>query len=280
MRDTFEPKPQTQRRAAAPGQRAGGMVLEPQSPRAFQAAFFQRMGTAQQFRALFEFLPDTDFFAKDTEGRFVAIGAGMLRRVGAKCEEELLGVSDATIHPPFVAKTIREDDLRVMRTRQALVDRVEALYARTRAKDWFLTTKLPMFDGQGEVIGVMGFVRPYHGGSGGGEEDAQMRRVVGHVHEHFQRHIAIADLARIAHLSERQLNRRFQQVFRMSPRDFIVRTRIQAACDALLATDQPLVEIALANGFCDQSAFSRLFRRHMGETPREFRRRRQRALGG
>ena len=54
-----------------------------------------------------------------------------------------------------------------MRTRCPLVDRVEALCANTNAKDWFLTTKLPIVDAKGDVIGIMGFVRPYRGGRGG-----------------------------------------------------------------------------------------------------------------
>lgn len=248
-------------------------------PRRFQKTFFKRMGLTQQFRALFEYLPDTDFFAKDTEGRFVAIGAGMLRRIGASQEEELLGVNDSTIHPPFVARAIRQDDLHVMQTRQPLVDRVEALYARTRAKDWFVTTKLPILDEAGEVIGVMGFVRPYNGGTGGGANDEQLQRVVEHIHQHYNGRLAVADLAQIAHLSERQLNRRFQETFRMSTQEFIVRTRIQAASDELLGTDKSLSQIALDHGFYDQSAFTRQFRQHTGETPLHFRRRRCRTQG-
>jgi AraC-like DNA-binding protein len=248
-------------------------------PREFQRAFFKRMGLMQQFRALFEHLPDTDFFAKDTEGRFVAIGAGMLRRIGASREEELLGVHDSTIHPPFVARAIRQDDLHVMQTRQPIVDRVEALYARTRAKDWFITTKLPILDETGEVIGVMGFVRPYNGGTGGGENDEQLRKVVGHIHKNYGGRLVVADLAQIAHLSERQLNRRFQDTFRMSTQEFIVRTRIQAASDELLGTDKTLSQIALDHGFYDQSAFTRQFRQHTGETPLHFRRRRRRTQG-
>ncbi|WP_240914882.1 AraC family transcriptional regulator [Roseimicrobium sp. ORNL1] len=244
-------------------------------PREFQKAFFKRMGLMQQFRMLFEHLPDTDFFAKDTEGRFVAIGEGMLRRIGATREEELLGVSDSTIHPPFVARAIRQDDLHVMQTRQPVIDRVEALYARTRAKDWFVTTKLPILDAHGEVIGVMGFVRPYHGGSGGGEDDEQLQKVVDHIHLHFRERLAVADLAQIAHLSERQLNRRFQKTYRMSTQEFIVRTRIQAASDELLATESSIAEVALNHGFYDQSAFTRQFRQHTGETPRTFRSRRR-----
>ena len=244
---------------------------DPAEARAFQSAFFRRMGGHQQFQALFEHLPDVDFFAKDAEGRFVAASAGTLWRCGIEREEDLLGLDDRAIHPPNVARAIRSDDLQVMRSRVPLIDRVEALFARTRAKDWFLTTKLPIVDETDEVIGIMGYVRPYRG-SAGGAVDPRIERVVKHLHEHYWRPLKMADLAKIAHLSERQLNRRFQDTFRMSAQEFLVRTRIQAASDALLETDKPVAEIATEAGFYDQSAFTRHFRKHIGETPLVFRR--------
>ncbi|WP_050027917.1 AraC family transcriptional regulator [Verrucomicrobium sp. BvORR034] len=240
-------------------------------PRAFQASFFRRMGSLQQFRELFDYLPDVEYFAKDTESRFVAISAGMLRRIGATSEEEYLGVSDAVIHPPSIAREIRRDDLEVMRTRKPIIDRVEALFARTRARDWFLTTKLPLYDTAGEVIGVMGFVRPYRAGTSSGVQDLQLQRVVAHIQEHYRDRIPMAQLAQLAHLSERQLNRRFQETFRMSAQEFIMRTRIQAASDDLLSTEKSVADISLEHGFYDQSSFTKHFRVHTGETPLAFR---------
>lgn len=181
------------------------------TPRSFQARFFKRMGSTQQFRAMLEFLPEVEYFAKDADGRFVAISAGMLKRFGGEREEDYLGVLDSTIHPPYIAQAIREDDLQVMRTGKPIVDRVEALFARTRAKDWFLTTKLPVYDERGHIIGVMGFVRPYRGGARRGVEDQQLQRVVEHIHENYRERLPVSTLARIAHLSDRQLNRRFQE---------------------------------------------------------------------
>lgn len=245
------------------------------SPKAFQARFFKRMGASQQFRTLLEYLPDVEYFAKDADGRFVAISEGMLKRFGAEKEEEYLGVLDSTVHPPYIARAIREDDLQVMRTGKPIVDRVEALFARTRAKDWFLTTKLPVYDEHGQVIGVMGFVRPYRGGTRRGVEDAQLQRVVEHIHENYRERLPVTNLARLAHLSDRQLNRRFQETFRMSVQEFVMRTRIQAASDELVTSDKSVAQIAGEYGFCDQSAFTRQFRQHTGETPLAFRRRRR-----
>jgi len=245
------------------------------NPRAAQLAFFQRMGVGQQFRLLFEHLSDVHFFAKDTDGRFVAAGAGLLTRLGFSREEEILGLTDADIHPARVVRDIRADDLRVMQTREPLIDRVEALFTRSNAKDWYVTTKLPIIDARGEVIGIMGFVRPYRRESNVVPGAARLEAAIAHIQANHRETIGIPELAEIAHFSVRQLNRRFQEVFGMSAQEFIVRTRVQAASDELLQTEKSLSEIAMAHGFYDQSAFTRQFSQHTGETPLKFRQRHQ-----
>lgn len=246
-------------------------------PREFQMRFLAQPGVARQLGTLFEYLPDIDFFAKDRDSRFVAVSRGTLDRIGVRDEEDILGASDERIHPFTVARVIREDDLRVMNTGQPIVNKVEALYARTRAKDWFLTTKLPIYDASGAAVGVMGIVRPYFGAPGTAASDLQIQRVVAHVHAHYRDRIPVEDMARLASISERQLNRRFQEIFRMSVQEFIIRTRIQAASDELLGSDKSVAEVAQDNGFYDQSAFTRQFRIHTGETPLAFRKRRRQA---
>jgi AraC family transcriptional regulator len=47
--------------------------------------------------------------------------------------------------------------------------------------------------------------------------------------------------------------------------------RIQFACGRLTATDAPLADVALAAGFCDQSHFTKAFRRVTGMTPSAYR---------
>ncbi len=244
--------------------------------RRMQAEFFARMGGRQQFQALFDHLPDVHFFAKDADGHFVAGGAGLLQRLGFSREEELLGLTDADIHPARTAREIREDDLRVMQSGEPLLGRVEALFTRSQAKDWYVTTKLPIFDLHGAVIGIMGFVRPCRRDEKALPGAERIQPVVAHIQAEFARPIAAGELAKIANLSVRQLHRLFHEVFGMSTQAFIVRTRVQAASDALLLTGKPLADIAIEHGFCDQSAFCRRFAEHTGETPLRYRLRHRR----
>jgi YesN/AraC family two-component response regulator len=59
----------------------------------------------------------------------------------------------------------------------------------------------------------------------------------------------------------------------MSAQDFLTKTRIQTASDILLNTSSSIREIAQKLGFCDQSAFTQVFRKHTGITPTKFRKR-------
>ena len=242
-------------------------------PCALQAAFFRRMGLGQQFRRLFDHQADVHFFAKNLEGRFVAAGPGLLGLLGFSSEEKILGLTDENIHPARVVRDIRADDRRVMETGVPLIDRVEALFTRSHAKDWYVTTKLPILDARAKVIGVMGFVRPYRRERNVVPGAVRLEAAVAHIQAHHHTPIGIPELARLAHLSARQLGRRFQEVFGMSPQEFVVRTRVQAASDDLLQTENSLGTIAAEHGFYDQSAFTRQFFEHTGEKPLRFRQR-------
>ncbi len=81
----------------------------------------------------------------------------------------------------------------------------------------------------------------------------------------------IKHLARLARLSVSQLDRRFKRLFQMTPREFVLRVRLNAACRLLTSTEESLTEIALRTGFYDQSHFTKHFRRQIGMTPRRYR---------
>jgi len=246
---------------------------EKKTGRAFQDAFFRRMGTSQQFRLLFDALPAVHFFAKDAQGRFVAASPEVVRRLGMSSEEELIGRTDRDFYPPQLCATIEADDARVMATGEPMLNQLETWFDNSRVLDWFVTSKFPMHDEEGHVIGVMGFVRPYEGKDGRKQVWAAgtgFSRAVDYIRDHIGQAMSVKDLAFKAGLSERQLHRKFVEAFGMAPKAFIMRTRIQAACELLLKGDKSVAEIAIECGFCDQSSFTRNFRQELGSTPSTF----------
>jgi AraC family transcriptional regulator len=68
------------------------------------------------------------------------------------------------------------------------------------------------------------------------------------------------------------LARGFRRVFGCTMGEYVRRRRIERAMTQLRATPMPISEIALTNGFADQSHFSNLFRRQVGISPSVFRR--------
>ena len=106
----------------------------------------------------------------------------------------------------------------------------------------------------------------------------QARRVFAHVEANLSRKILIRELARLLGLSASHFCRAFKCTFGVSPRDYMLRRRIEVAQALLLTTSEPLSSIALRCGMCDQPHFTRSFHRIVGETPYAWRRTRRATL--
>lgn len=231
------------------------------------------MGGPQQFQQLFEHLPGVSFFVKDRQSRMICASQPFWEHLGAKSEAEIVGKTDDDFFPPHAADHFRRDDQLVMTTGRPLIGRVELWYNEQRVLDWFVTNKLPVRDTRGKIIGVMGTVRSYEGQRRTMLPMSLINSTVDFIREHHHKRLTVEDLADQAGLSPRQLHRKFRDVFGLSVQDFLIKTRIQAASDALLHSDLSIAQIATEFGFCDQSAFTQLFRKHTGMTPLRFRRR-------
>ena len=83
--------------------------------------------------------------------------------------------------------------------------------------------------------------------------------------------LTIESLASECGLSIRAMQRQFQRVFGLTPQEFLIKTRVAAACHLLRTTAHSLSDIASRCGFADQSSFTQHFRRHVGMTPRRYR---------
>jgi AraC family transcriptional regulator len=112
----------------------------------------------------------------------------------------------------------------------------------------------------------------------GGIPAWQARRVFAHVEANLSKKIPIRELARLLGLSASHFCRAFKCTFSISPRDYVLRRRIEVAQGLMLTTSQPLSTIAVGCGMCDQAHFTRSFRRIVGETPNAWRRTRRGTL--
>jgi len=109
-------------------------------------------------RALIDNIPDF-MYVKDAESRFVVANSCTAQSMGAGSPEELIGKTDYDFFPPEVAAAFYEDEQRVMRSGSALHDRDEILIDADGKQHNILTTKVPLRDANGKVIGIAGVGR-------------------------------------------------------------------------------------------------------------------------
>ncbi len=220
---------------------------------------------------LFDRVPDVVFFVKDAGGRYRVVNHTLVTRCGGRSKNDLLGRTAQEIFPQPLGVRFLEQDLAVCRTGSAITLQLELHLYPTRLEGWCLTDKVPLRDRAGAVIGVAGISRDLQPTADDAEEFAELAAVLDHTRNRFGSELKVEDLARIAGLSIYQLNRRLRLLFGITASQLVTKTRIDAASEMLRTSSRPVAEIAHACGYFDQSAFSRVFRRTTGLTPRQYR---------
>ena len=104
---------------------------------------------------LMDHLPDSIYF-KDAESRFLRISAAKARRCGLRDPAEAVGKTDFDFFAPADAQQGLADEQAVMRSGEPLVGKEEQHVWPDGRVTWVATTKLPLRDAQGRVVGTFG----------------------------------------------------------------------------------------------------------------------------
>ncbi len=91
------------------------------------------------------------------------------------------------------------------------------------------------------------------------------------LYENLNRSISLAEMAAHAELSESHFSRLFKEQTGHSPVDYFIFLKMQHACSMLTLTRSTVNEISAALGYGDAYYFSRLFKKVIGVSPREYR---------
>jgi len=110
-------------------------------------------------RTLIDNLPDLIYF-KDAEGRYVLNNRAHMLSMGAERQEDVLGKTTFDFHPRELAQQYHEDERRIVATGDPMPGREELAFHKDSGEQrWHLTTKIPIKNVHGEVVGLVGISR-------------------------------------------------------------------------------------------------------------------------
>ncbi len=220
---------------------------------------------------LFDQAPDVAFFIKDAAGRYLAVNASLVERHGLRRKSQVLGKRPCDICPGDFGRIPSAQDAVVLRTGRPLLDHLELHWSTPHKPGWCLTTKLPMRDAGGQIVGLIGISRDVRAPIETRDIPVEFAAALNHFENHLADSVTPSAFARRARLAPHRFARLMKRFFGLTPSQFIAKTRIAAASRLLRETDQSIADIALACGFYDHSAFTRAFRAMTGVTPTQFR---------
>ncbi len=94
-------------------------------------------------------------------------------------------------------------------------------------------------------------------------------RIIGYIHQEYQKKITMSVLVEKMHYSESILNKRFKEATGHTINDYLNRYRIQKSID-LMRQKLSIQEVAELTGFNDLKYFSVVFKKYIGYSPKEF----------
>ena len=101
----------------------------------------------------------------------------------------------------------------------------------------------------------------------GNTAPAKLRKAIEIMEQHLETPVTIPELCRMAGVSQRQLNRLFQESVKTSPQLYYRDIRLDRARGLVTQTELRMSEIALASGFASQVHFSRAYKKRFGLPP-------------
>jgi sigma-B regulation protein RsbU (phosphoserine phosphatase) len=112
------------------------------------------------FSFLLENTPDQVYF-KDRQGRFIRASRAVAEYMDVANPEDLIGKSDFDFWSEQTAREASADEQRIIETGQPMIGKIEKLIHPNGRITWDYTTKLPLKDSKGQIIGICGINKDF-----------------------------------------------------------------------------------------------------------------------
>ncbi len=105
--------------------------------------------------ALMQNIPDYIYF-KDTHSQFIRVSKSMLKLFNVESSDELTGKTDFDFHSKENAQVFYNEEQEIIKTMSPVVDKVVHETFEDGTDQWVSTTKMPLFNAEGNVVGTWG----------------------------------------------------------------------------------------------------------------------------
>ena len=102
------------------------------------------------------------------------------------------------------------------------------------------------------------------------EQNKHVTNVIRYMSKHLEDNLSLEDIVVEFDLSKSYLNAIFQKYTQHAPMDFFINLKMKKACRLLRVTDSYVYEVAQQLGYSDQYYFSRIFKKVVGMSPKEY----------
>lgn len=109
-------------------------------------------------RTLIDNIPDA-VYVKDAETRKLIANKADLDNINAQNEADIIGKNDFDLFPYEIAQKFYQDDIEVMQQAKPVINHIEFLRSHNGSEKWLSTSKFPLFNDKGQVIGLVGIGR-------------------------------------------------------------------------------------------------------------------------
>jgi len=234
--------------------------------------FTEQLQPGQIALGLFEALPDVMFWLKDVNG-YIIFANRAYAQLLQRTPDDLVGETDESLFPQTMAAFFKADDQKVLKSAKPLHNKLEIITRPAGGIEWRMTSKIPLFGKDQNVVGTAGVSRRLEHGEGPPlpTPHRAISELIDQIHANLGDDINIPMLAQQAGMSVSSLERRFRKFLGTTPHQYLVRARIASACDKLLNTTLSIGQIAASLAYQEHASFTRAFISVMHMSPKDYR---------
>ncbi len=215
--------------------------------------------------------PHVMFCIKGVDGTYLAANQAFADRAGVAAVGDVVGQSASDLFPADLVERYAAQDDDVMSTGHMLSNELEVITRPDGSYGWFLTSKSRWLDAEGRPAGLVIVSIDQRAAVDGAAPHRRLAAAVDLARTRFAQQPTVGEMAAAAEMTVSQLERTARRVLGLTPKQLILRFRLEEALRLLDDPSASIADIASRCGYYDQSAFGRQFKRTVGLSPAAYR---------